>query len=50
MGLGYVRHEAGVTGEFLDSGTIEIDVGGERIPADASLTAMYDPRAERMRG
>lgn len=50
VGLGYVRHEDGVDQDFLHSGAIEIDVGGERIPADASLTAMYDPRAERMRG
>ncbi len=50
VGLGYVRHAGGVDRDFLDGGTFEIDVGGERIPARASLTAMYDPRAERMRG
>ena len=50
VGLGYVRHKDGVDQDFLDNGAIEINVGGERIPADASLTAMYDPRAERMRG
>ena len=49
VGLGYVQHDDGVDQNFLDSGVIEIDVGGERIPADASLTAMYDSRAERMR-
>ncbi len=50
VGLGYVRHKDGVDQDFLDNGAIEINIGGERIPADASLTAMYDPRAERMRG
>lgn len=50
VGLGYVYCDDGVDQNFLDSGTIEIDVGGKRIPATASLTAMYDPRAERMRG
>ena len=50
VGLGYVHHKGGVDQDFLDSGAIEINIGGKRIPADASLTAMYDPRAERMRG
>ena len=50
VGLGYVRHEEGVDQDFLHSGVIEIDVGGARIPAQASLTAMYDPGAARMRG
>ncbi len=49
VGLGYVRHADGVTQDFLDGSVIEIDVGGERISAAASLTAMYDPRAQRMR-
>ena len=50
VGLGYVRFEDGVDQDFLDSARIEIDIGGDRIPATASLTALYDPRAERMRG
>lgn len=49
VGLGYVHHPDGVDQDFLDSGKIEIDVGGERIPAQASLTALYDPRAKKMR-
>jgi glycine cleavage system aminomethyltransferase T/glycine/D-amino acid oxidase-like deaminating enzyme len=50
VGLGYVEVEEAVTQDYLNAGTIEIDVGGTRVPADASLSAMYDPRAERMRG
>ena len=52
VGLGYVRYDGdgGVDQDYLDSGLIEIDIGGERIPARASLSAMYDPRATRMRG
>jgi len=50
VGLGYVEVEDGVTNDYLDSGKFEIDVGGVRVPAEASLSAMYDPRAERMRG
>jgi glycine cleavage system aminomethyltransferase T/glycine/D-amino acid oxidase-like deaminating enzyme len=50
VGLGYVEVEESVTKDYLDSGNFEIDVGGERMPAEVSLSAMYDPRAERMRG
>lgn len=50
VGLGYVHHKDGVDKDFLDNSVVEIDVGGNRIPADASLTAMYDRRAQRMRG
>lgn len=49
VGMGYVYNEGGVDQDFIDSGKIEIDVGGKHIPANASLTAMYDPKAERMR-
>ncbi|MDJ0776574.1 MAG: FAD-dependent oxidoreductase [Gammaproteobacteria bacterium] len=50
VGLGYVEVEEEVTREYIEAGSFEIDVGGERIPAKASLGAMYDPKAERMRG
>ena len=50
VGLGYIEVEDAVTAEYLDAGKFEIDVGGDRVAAEASLSAMYDPRAERMRG
>jgi 4-methylaminobutanoate oxidase (formaldehyde-forming) len=50
VGLGYIEVEDDVTKDYLNAGTIEIDVGGTRVPAEASLSAMYDPGAERMRG
>ncbi len=50
VGLGYVECGEDVTADFLNSGKIEINVGGVLVPAKASLSAMYDPRAERMRG
>jgi 4-methylaminobutanoate oxidase (formaldehyde-forming) len=50
VGLGYVEVDEEVTKEYIEAGKFEIDVGGERIPASASLSAMYDPKAERMRG
>ncbi|UCH40380.1 MAG: FAD-dependent oxidoreductase [Gammaproteobacteria bacterium] len=50
VGLGYVEVEEEVTQDYIDSGNFAIDVGGYHVPARASLSAMYDPRAERMRG
>jgi 4-methylaminobutanoate oxidase (formaldehyde-forming) len=50
VGLGYIEVEEEISKEYIDAGSFEIDVGGERIPAKASLGAMYDPKAERMRG
>lgn len=50
VGLGYVHHDGGVDQNFLDNAVIEIDVGGERVPVKASLTALYDPKGTRMRG
>ena len=50
VGLGYVEVEDDVTRDYLESGSFAIDVGGDHIPAKASLSALYDPRAERMRG
>ena len=58
VGLGYVCADAGVdtgvdTGvdaDYIHAGKFEIDVGGNRVPAIASLTALYDPKAIKMRG
>jgi 4-methylaminobutanoate oxidase (formaldehyde-forming) len=50
VGLGYARHGDGVSREWIESGAWEILVEGERIPAKASLGALYDPRGERARG
>jgi len=49
VGMGYVHSEAGVNREFLEAGRWEILVGTERIPAQSSLSALYDPRGDRMR-
>ncbi len=50
VGMGYVYNDEGVDTDYIASGTFAIDVGGRIVPARASLSAMYDPRAERMRG
>ena len=47
LGMGYVENEGGVTREFVESGSFEIEVAGERFPARASLRGFYDPSNER---
>ena len=49
VGLGYVRAADGVTAGYVASGGFAIDVAGERVPARASLRALYDPAGDRMR-
>jgi len=49
MGMGFVENEAGASPDFVNSGSYEIDIAGERHPAKASLTPMYDPKNERVR-
>lgn len=50
VGLGYVHHEEGVSKAYIDEGEFAIEVAGEAIPAKASLSALYDPKGERLRG
>ena len=49
VGLGYVKNSEGVTLDYIQSGTFQINVGGELIDAKASLSALYDPKGERIR-
>ena len=49
VGLGYARDDGGVSREWVASGAWEVVVEGERIPAKASLGALYDPKGERAR-
>ncbi|MCH8884666.1 MAG: GcvT family protein, partial [SAR324 cluster bacterium] len=49
IGLGYVNHPGGITAEFIRSGSYEIEVACERIPARASLRPLYDPENKRIR-
>ena len=48
--LASVRHDEGVTAEWLSDGGFEVDVGGTRHPVDLQFGGFYDPRGERMRG
>lgn len=49
IGLGYVRYEGGVTEDYLASGSWELEVATERVPARAQLEPLYDPEGARMR-
>ena len=50
VGLGYARCDDGVTRDWVESGKWEVLVEGERVPAKASLGALYDPKGVRARG
>ena len=49
VGLGYARHDDGVSRDWVESGKWEVLVEGEREPAKASLGALYDPKGGRAR-
>ena len=50
VAFGYVEDgDRLVDQEFLRSGSFEIEVAGERIPARCTLGALYDPKSERIR-
>ena len=49
LGMGWVRHPDGVTAELLRSVRFEIEIAGERHPAEASLRPFFDPKGTRMR-
>jgi 4-methylaminobutanoate oxidase (formaldehyde-forming) len=48
IGMGYVPAR-GDTAETLLASRWEIDVAGTRVPAEASLKPLYDPKGDRMR-
>jgi 4-methylaminobutanoate oxidase (formaldehyde-forming) len=50
IGYGYVRHEGGVTDEFLLSGRYELVVASEVFPARIGLRPFLDPDGARIRG
>jgi len=47
VGLGYVKDSEGVTPEYIEAGHFQINVGGVLVEAQASLTALYDPKGLR---
>ena len=49
IGYGYVRNAAGVSDGYLLSGSYELEVASERVPAELHLAPLYDPEARRPR-
>ena len=49
--MGYLRRagDEGVVQDWLDSGSFEINVGGELVEATPSIRSFYDPRNQRVR-
>lgn len=49
LAMGYVHHVDGVDAGFLQEGSWEIEVAGERFPATTSLSSFYDPASQRVK-
>jgi 4-methylaminobutanoate oxidase (formaldehyde-forming) len=49
VALGWVRNAGGVDRAYIEAGTYELDVGGERFAATAHLESPYDPKGARIR-
>jgi 4-methylaminobutanoate oxidase (formaldehyde-forming) len=50
LGMGYVANRGGLAArDWVLSGSYEIEVAGERVPARASLQPFYDPTSARVR-
>ena len=49
IGYGYVRNADGVTEDYITSGSYELEVASERVPATLHLGALYDPAGVRIK-
>ncbi len=49
LGLGYVKHEGGVTREWIESGRWEVELAWQRYPAKVQLQSFYDPTGARIK-
>jgi 4-methylaminobutanoate oxidase (formaldehyde-forming) len=49
IGMGYVRHSDGVTEDFILSGTYELEVASDRVPAQVTLLPLYDPENRKVK-
>ncbi|MFT3986698.1 GcvT family protein [Aestuariivirga sp.] len=49
LGMGYVKHEAGVTKDWLDSGSWEVELAWKRYPATVQFAPFYDPKGARIK-
>ncbi len=49
IGIGYVRHAAGVDAAFVQDGSYELEVAGERVAAQVHLAPLYDAKMQRIK-
>jgi 4-methylaminobutanoate oxidase (formaldehyde-forming) len=49
VGLGSIQNDSGVTSDWVENASFEIEVAGVRYPARASLRPMYDPKGIKVR-
>ncbi|WP_421694976.1 GcvT family protein [Aestuariivirga sp.] len=49
LGLGYVHNTDGVTREWIESGTWEVELAWKRYAAKVQFQAFYDPKGERIK-
>lgn len=50
IGMGYVRATQAIERDYVLSGTYELEVASERVPASVTLSPLYDPGMDRVRG
>ncbi|MES2335951.1 MAG: FAD-dependent oxidoreductase [Pseudomonadota bacterium] len=49
IGYGYVRHDGGVTPDWMRQGSYSLLVAGEETPASLALAPLHDPTGARLR-
>ena len=49
IGFGYVRHAEGVDRDYLQAGSYELEVAGERLACELQLQPLYDPKMLRLK-
>jgi glycine cleavage system aminomethyltransferase T len=47
--MGYVKNEAGVTSDWLQNGTWEVELAWRKYAAKVQLSGFYDPKGERIK-
>jgi 4-methylaminobutanoate oxidase (formaldehyde-forming) len=50
IGMGYIRANEAIDREYVLNGTYELEVATERVPAEVTLSPLYDPKMDRVRG
>ncbi|MEM7425758.1 MAG: FAD-dependent oxidoreductase [Pseudomonadota bacterium] len=49
LALGYLHCDDGVTKDYVESGSFEIEIAWERYPATVQFAPFYDPKSERVK-